>query len=246
MSRGLLWAEENVVPDTRDTLAALDRRLAELRDQIADLAEAPAPAPPPPPPTPRPLPPPTAAGLADDVPDAAQAEHRRASGRALVEGVDRLGSEIEELLRMRERLLVEARELLNRYQLQLDALAAEDPADIRAAVASLLSPEPAARGEEAARSEPGPRPAFFEGVVTMTVGGATRIQTIQVLEDSLSRILHVERVYIRRWHAGALWLELSLSDGVELLGELNRVLPFPFAVQSATGQEIVISLEGER
>jgi hypothetical protein len=80
----------------------------------------------------------------------------------------------------------------------------------------------------------------------MTVGGATRIQTIQVLEDSLSRILHVERVYIRRWHAGALWLELSLSDGVELLGELNRVLPFPFAVQSATGQEIVISLEGER
>jgi hypothetical protein len=164
----------------------------------------------------------------------------------LAEGVDRLGSQIEELLMMRERLVADARDLLNRYRLQLDALEAQDPSPIQAALASLLSPERVAPGEEDRPGDPEPRPAFFEGVVTMTVGGASRIQTIQVLEDSLSRIPHVERVYIRRWHAGALWLELSVSAGVELLGELNRVLPFPFAVQSATGQEIIISLEGER
>ena len=75
------------------------------------------------------------------------------------------------------------------------------------------------------------------------MSGASRIQTIQVLEDSLSRIRGAERVYIRRWHAGALWIELTLSGGVELIGELNRVLPFPFAVQSATGEEIALSLE---
>jgi hypothetical protein len=246
MSLGLPWAEENVVPDMRDTLAALDRRMAALRDQIADLAQPPEPAPPPPPPAPRTLPMPTPADPGDDAPPTGHTEHRSASAVVLGEAVDRLGSQIEELLMMRERLMADARDLLNRYRFQLDALEAQDPSPIQAAVVSLLSPERVAPREEAGPSDPEPRPVFFEGIVTMTVGGASRIQTIQVLEDSLARIQHVERVYIRRWHAGALWLELSVSGGVELLGELNRVLPFPFAVHSATGQEIIISLEGDR
>ena len=90
------------------------------------------------------------------------------------------------------------------------------------------------------------RPAFFDGTTTITVVGAHRIQSSRSSRTALSRVRNVERVYIRRWQAGQLSLELTLSAGVELIGELNRVLPFPFAVQSATGREIVITLEGAR
>jgi hypothetical protein len=168
-----------------------------------------------------------------------------APGRAASEGIGRLGSEIEQLVSVRERLLADTRELLKRYERQLDELELQDASEVQSAVASLLStpsPPPAGVG---ALDVP-PRPAFFQGLVTVTVGGVNRIQTVQVLEDSLSRVRHAQQVYIRRWQSGALWLELSVSAGVELIGELNRVLPFPFAVQSATSQEIVVSLEGER
>ena len=47
--------------------------------------------------------------------------------------------------------------------------------------------------------------------MTLTIDGATRIQTVEVLADSLSRVRHADSVYFRRWHAGRLWLELSLS-----------------------------------
>jgi hypothetical protein len=89
------------------------------------------------------------------------------------------------------------------------------------------------------------RPAFFEGTVALAVLGAHRMQTIQVLEDSLIRARHVMRAYIRRTMAGEVRFELTLIGGVELIGELNRVMPFPFAVRSATPGEIVVSLEGE-
>jgi hypothetical protein len=246
MSHGLLRAEENHVPDISDTLAALDQRLTDLREQISDLTGAPEPVPPPPPPTPRSLPPPTPAASGEDTAHTSRPAPDNLSGEALSEGVGRLGAQIQDLLRMRERLLNDVRALLTRYQLQLDALQAEDPAEIRAAAASLLSSESSVSVGGGLQADVPPRPAFFEGVVRMTVSGATRIQTIQVMEDSLSRIRHVEQVYIRRWHAGALWLELWVAAGLELLGELNRVLPFRFAVQSATGQEIIISLEGDR
>lgn len=88
------------------------------------------------------------------------------------------------------------------------------------------------------------RPAFFEGTVTLVALGAHLIETIQVLEDSLNRAGHVTRAYIRRVHAGEARIELTLTGGVDLVGELNRVMPFPFGVRSVTRQEIVISLEG--
>lgn len=88
------------------------------------------------------------------------------------------------------------------------------------------------------------RPAFFEGTVKLVALGANRLQTIQVLEDSLGRARHVARVYLRRVHAGEVRVELTLMGGVDLVGELNRVMPFTFAVRSATRKEIVISLEG--
>ncbi|HZU60461.1 MAG TPA: hypothetical protein VE983_05815 [Solirubrobacteraceae bacterium] len=96
-----------------------------------------------------------------------------------------------------------------------------------------------ARGAEQAR------PAFFEGMVTLVARGADRLATIQVLEDSLSRAGQVTRVYLRRVQAGQVRFELTLTGGVDLVGELNRVMPFPFAVRSATREEVVISLEGE-
>jgi hypothetical protein len=114
--------------------------------------------------------------------------------------------------------------------------------ELLAAVERLLGE---ARELMGARDAERARPAFFEGMITLVVLGASRVQTIEVLEDSLSRARNVTRVYVRRVEAGELRLELTLAGGVDVVGELNRVMPFPFAVRSATREEIVISLEGE-
>jgi hypothetical protein len=159
--------------------------------------------------------------------------------------VGQLGVQIKQLLTIRERLLNDAEQLLAGYERQLRELETLDVFEVEAALAALL-PAPGPTETSSRVPEFPSRPAFFDGVMTITVVGVHRLQTIQVLEDSLSRVRHVDRVYIRRWHAGQLLFELALSAGVELIGELNRVLPFPFAVQSATGQEIGITLEGER
>lgn len=234
------------MPDIRDTLAQLDRRLADLRHQINDLVTEPEPAPPPPPPARSSLSVPTASELEGAYDEGGSERGPRAAAvEAASEAVGQLGAQVRQLLTIRERLLNDAEQLLAGYERQLRELEALDASEVEAAVAALVSgPAPAQTGRDA--SGVPSRPAYFEGMVTITVVGVGRIQTIQVLEDSLSRVRHVEQVYIRRWHAGQLLLELTLSGGVELIGELNRVLPFPFAVQSATGQEIGITLEGER
>jgi hypothetical protein len=243
-------AEENVVPDIRETMAQLDRRLAELRDQISDLVTEPE--------APPPLPSPAASSVA--LPTAAELERAyagrpgSASGgtgpqssqtQAAADAVGQLGAQIKELLTIRERLLGDAEQLLAGYERRLRELESPDSAELEQALA-WLARSPGRSETPVGVSEFASRPAFFEGLMTIAVAGVHRIQTIQVLEDSLSRVRHVERVYIRRWHAGQLLVELTLSAGVELVGELNRVLPFPFAVRSATGHEIAITLEGER
>lgn len=245
MSRGLPRPEETDVPDIRETLAQLDRRLADLRHQIDDLVTEPEPAPPPPPPARSSVPVPTAAELESAYFErGSEAAGPRASQvEAASAAVDRLGDQIKQLLMIRERLLNDAEQLLAGYERQLRELEAFDVSEVEAAVAALA---PASTEKGTDFPELAPRPAFFEGLMTVSVAGVGRIQTIQVLEDSLSRVRQVEEVYIRRWHAGLLLIELTLSAGVELIGELNRVLPFPFAVQSATGQEIALTLEGER
>jgi hypothetical protein len=247
ISRGMPRTEETDVPDIRETLAQLDQRLADLRHQIIDLTTEPEAVPPPPPPTRSELALPTLEDLeaSGAGPSVSRAGLGTARAQAAADGVARLGSQIEQLLTMRERLLGDARELLAGYARQLRELELEDTSAAQSALELLLS---APRSSQAPPdpSEVPARPAFFEGPVTISVTGANRIQTIQVMEDALSRIRHVERVYVRRWHAGQLSFELTLSAGVELIGELNRVLPFPFAVQSASGQQIAIILEGER
>jgi hypothetical protein len=247
LSPGLAQTEETDLPDMSETMAQLDQRLADLRQQINDLATAPAPVPPAPPPERSPLPLPTpgelnasAAELAEQVSPAWEP----AAAGAAAEGLAQLGSQIQQLLTMRDRLLGDARELLAGYEDQLRELERQDTSEARSALTTLV--EASGRAEEGA-ALPGnmSRPAFYDGLVTVVAAGANRIQTIQVVEDSLSRVGHVERVYIRRWHAGTLVIELTLSAGVELIGELNRVLPFPFAVQSATARQIAITLESE-
>lgn len=251
VTRALPRTEENDVPDIGETLTQLDRQLAEIRHRLDGLAERPGASPPPPPPARRPLPLPTPGELEEETAHAqpvtaGTSQLDRELVQVVDEGVGRLGSQIEQLLRIREGLITDVRELLTGYRRRLDELELQDVSEFRSALDSLLV---------ASASDPAPpggvdellsRPAFFEGTVDVAVGPATRIQTIQVLEDALARVRHVEQVYIRRWHAGELWLEVTVSSGVELLGELNRVLPFPFAVQSASGQAIVIRLEGER
>ncbi len=251
MGRGLPRPEETDVPDIRETLAQLDRRLADLRHQINDLVTEPDPAPPPPPPGRSSVPPPSSAaeleteyarqsarGVAPPGPHPAQVQ-------AVSEAVGQLGAQVKELLTMRERLLNDAEQLLAGYERRIRELEALDPSDVETALAALASP-PEITDPGGSVTDTSSRPAFFEGLMTVAVVGVGRIQTVQVLEDSLSRVHNVGRVYIRRWHAGRLLLELTLSGGVELLGELNRVLPFSFAVHSATGKDITISLEGER
>ncbi len=250
VSRGLPRAEETDVPDLRETLAQLDRRLDDLRHQINGLVTEPEPALPPPPAAPSSVPVPTAAEI-ERAYAGPPALGREATGpqasqlQAASEAVGQLGVQIKQLLTIRERLLSDAEQLLAGYERQLRELETLDVLDVEAALAALL-PAPGLTETGAGSPEFPARPAFFDGVMTITVVGVHRLQTIQVLEDSLSRVRQVDRVYIRRWHAGQLLFELTLSAGVELVGELNRVLPFPFAVQSATGHEIGITLEGER
>src|SRR5690348_15587671 len=105
MSRGVPRPEETDVPDIRETLAQLDRRLADLRHQINDLVTEPEPAPPPPPPARSTVPAPTAAEL-----ESAYLGHgsetigpRVSHVEAASEAVDQLGSQIKQLLTIRER-----------------------------------------------------------------------------------------------------------------------------------------------
>lgn len=194
----------------RETLAQLDDRLDDLRQQVARLTDEPAAA--------RGGPNPgnasrfsvTRLGGGFDEAQEMRAPGRLASDESPLSHPSRseAGLEIQELLGACDRLLREARELMG------------------------------ARGADQAR------PAFYEGTVTLVALGANLLQTVEVLEDSLDRARQVTRTYIRRVDAGEVRVELSLTGGVDLIGELNRVMPFPFAVRSASRQEIVISLEG--
>jgi hypothetical protein len=170
-----------------------------------------------------------------------------------------VSTDMGQLMAVRDQLMAGARELARAYERQLglleqmavsglpatssdsSATSSVTPVNPPATTGTLsgLIPSPAGAVDQA-------RPAFFEGRVNLVVSGAHRIQTIQVLEDALSRARHVEQVYVRRCHRGQVWLELSLSAGAELLGEFNRVLPFPFAVTSATGTDIALSLESQQ
>jgi hypothetical protein len=91
--------------------------------------------------------------------------------------------------------------------------------------------------------EPAPRPALFEGVVSVIVPWVSRLQTIQVLEDSLTRVRGAQLAHVRGYHQGEVRLELVLGEAVDLIGELNRTLPYAFAVESARQDEIIIRLE---
>jgi hypothetical protein len=265
--------ECNTVSDIRETLDQLDRRLDELRRQVAVLAEEPRQAADPAPPPAQqlrsvPAPPPdltdleAALGLTDlperdrvAEPDGANAPLTGVPGEAPVEMTTDMG----QLMAVREQLMAGARELARAYERQLGLLEQMALSGLPAtssessATSSVPPAAPPATTRNLSGRIPSPadavdqaRPAFFEGTVELVVSGAHRIQTIEVLEDALSRARHVDYVYVRRCHRGQVRLELSLAGGAELLGELNRVLPFPFAVTSATGTEIALSLEGQR
>lgn len=264
--------ECNPVSDIRETLDQLDRRLDGLRRQVAALLEEPQQAAPLAPPARHlhsvPAPPvdltdlEAALGLRDPAGQGGVAEPDRGTLPApAVPGHAgaQMSTDSGQLMALREQLMAGARELARAYERQLGlleemavsglpasaadlpAIPAAPPVDPPATTGTLsgLIPSTADAVDQA-------RPAFFEGRVDLVVSGAHRIQTIQVLEDALSRARHVDYVYVRRCHRGQVRLELSIAGGAELLGELNRVLPFPFAVTSATGTEIALSLEEQR
>lgn len=264
--------ECNTVSDISETLDQLDRRLDELRRQVAVLAEEPQQAAQPSPPPAGnlhsvPAPPPgltdleAALGLTNlpergrvAEPEGANAPLPGVPGEAPVETTSDMG----QLMAVREQLMAGARELARAYERQLGLLeqmaVSGLPASSESSAPSSVPPAaPPAITRTLSGLVPPPadavdqaRPVFFEGMVELVVSGAHRIQTIEVLEDALARARHVDYVYVRRCHRGQVRLELSLAGGAELLGELNRVLPFSFAVTSATGTEIALSLEGER
>lgn len=232
--------------DIGETLDQLDRRLDDLRRDMAALTEDPQPASPPSPPPARrlePLPPPPPELIAppDARPEPDTAGH---SGAPPAQHVD---NQIQQLMTVRDQLLDGARELVRAYETQLDILEqmaasgvpAPSASEAQATASLRQTPSPVVPQEQA-------RPVFYEGVVAVVVSGAHRVQTIQVLEDSLSRVRNAELVYVRRAHRGQVRLEVTLAAGTELLGEFNRVLPFPFAVTSATGEEIAVTIEGEQ
>jgi hypothetical protein len=199
---------KNDVSSIRETLAQLDDRLEDLRQQVARLTDEPAAVPAEPTPgTPSRFSVTRLSGGSED-PHQARASEAPAFDATHSAVHPETAVEIKELLAACDRLLRETRELMG------------------------------------ARNADQARPAFFEGTVTLVALGANLLQTVEVLEDSLVRARQVTRAYIRRVHAGEARVELSLTGGVDLVGELNRVMPFPFAVRSATREEIVITLEG--
>lgn len=103
-------------------------------------------------------------------------------------------------------------------------------------------PEPAPLPEPTVQPKPAAQPNVFEGLVTIIVPQVTRVQTIQVLEDSVARVRGAEFAYLRGYHQEEVRLELSLGGPVDLIGELNRVMPYEFAVESTRPDEIVIRL----
>lgn len=179
------------------------------------------------------------------------------------ERVDELKAQIEQLLGVRERLLESARDLVRQYEHEVTKLELAYPASTAAeataspppaappavpppgysATATSRSAPTAAPASEPPAPEASSRPALFEGVVTVIVPWVSRLQTIQVLEDSLSRVRGTQMAYVRGYHQGEVRLELLLGEPVDLIGELNRVLPYAFAVESASQDEIIIRLE---
>jgi hypothetical protein len=168
------------------------------------------------------------------------------------ERVDDLKAQIEQLLGVRDRLLSSAKDLVRQYeeevtQLELTYPASSAESEIGSVPPSQAPPasEPPASHAafEAPPPEPPPRPALFDGVVTITVPWISRIQTIQVLEDSLFRVRGAHKAYVRGYHQGEVRFELELGEAVDLIGELNRALPYAFAIESASQDEIVIRLE---
>src|SRR5437588_85543 len=118
-----------------------------------------------------------------------------ARARAAARGVNDLGAQLQQLLTMRERLLGDARSLLRIYERQLQTLETQDTSELEFLTSQLTGRRAAQRAIEG-RTAGESRPAFFEGTVTVTAGGAHRIQTIEVMEDSLSRVRRVEQVYL--------------------------------------------------
>ena len=255
--------ECNDVSDIRETLDQLDLRLDDLRRQVAALGADPEPAAPPVPPPSRrlhsvPAPSPELTDFASP-PTPPGLEQASTDSPAAATDADSVqpGTDMRQLMAVRDQLLAGARELVRAYDRQLDLLENMAVSGLPATPAPPTPPAAPSSSPQGPSAAPGlfpslsvvadqTRPAFFEGTVELLVSGAHRIQTIQVLQDALSRARHVDQVYVRRCHRGQVRLELSLSGGAELLGEFNRVLPFPFAVTSATRTEIALSLEGQQ
>ncbi|HEV3127734.1 MAG TPA: hypothetical protein VGY32_02055 [Solirubrobacteraceae bacterium] len=215
----------------------------------------------------------------------AEAEAARLLAQAH-ERLDELEAQIEQLLGVRDRLLLSARDLVEQYEEELSRLElrypsgsataelaeplsalaaarqprppsgpAQRPAEPLAASAYPAGvPPPAGHTRPATASaqmppapgpepSPAPRPAQFEGIVTVIVPWVSRVQTIQVMKDSLSRVKGAQLAYVRGYHQGEVRFELELGEAVDLIGELNRVLPYAFAIESARQDEIVIRLE---
>jgi hypothetical protein len=149
-----------------------------------------------------------------------------------------LKAQVEQLQSYRMRLLSAAQELLHQFQEELNQLS--DPAGRVSGAAAPGAAPPAV--PPAPAPEP-PWPTSFEGMVTIIVPWISRLQTVQVLEDSLTRVRAAQSVYLRGYHRGEVRLELILGEAVDLIAELNRVLPYTFALESARPDEIVIRLD---
>ncbi len=110
-------------------------------------------------------------------------------------------------------------------------------------VAPATPPPPVSPVAPAPPPPPAPQTTAFEGVMTVVVRSVSRLQTIQVLEDSLTRVRGAEFAYVRGYHEGEVRLELLLREPLDLIGEMGRVMPYEFTVESARPEEIVIRLD---
>lgn len=104
----------------------------------------------------------------------------------------------------------------------------------------------AARVEESNGHNPAADPAdVFEGLVEVEVGPLADFAQLVGFEDAASGISATSEISVKRFTKGRATLEMSFSEPVELLRELEERAPFEFRVRDTREDRVVLDLDDE-
>jgi len=125
----------------------------------------------------------------------------------------------------------------------LPAAGAAQAADAEDALADSALPAVAGAGP----GEAPPRVAedVFVGSVELEVGPLSDFAQLVGFEDAAGGIDATREIVVKRFAGGRATLEMSLSEPVELLRELEERAPFEFKVRDTRADRVILDLEEE-